>query len=278
MINRDLGELHGPVLLFGGAYSNLAATQSLRAHASRLNISHEQVICNGDIVAYCAEPERTIACIRDWGIAVVMGNCEESLGNNADECGCGFERGTSCALLADEWYSFSSARISTANRQWMQSLPQSITFSFGEMKFLVVHAALDSINRFIFPSTPDDVLRQQFSETAADVVIGGHCGIPFGRRWQSRFWLNTGVIGMPANDGTTDGWYLLLELREERIQARWKRLSYAWRNTQKLMQQAGLDNGYAVALGSGLWPSMDVLPPAERTQRGVALSLAPMLM
>ncbi|MFN7308458.1 MAG: hypothetical protein ACK5TQ_18045, partial [Acetobacteraceae bacterium] len=33
-------------------------------------------------------------------------------------------------------------------------------------------------------------------------------------------------------------------------------------------RMAGLPEGYAAALGSGIWPSCDVLPPAERARRG----------
>ena len=36
-----------------------------------------QVDFNPDVVAYCAEPVETVALIRDWGCAVVMGNCED---------------------------------------------------------------------------------------------------------------------------------------------------------------------------------------------------------
>ncbi len=32
---------------------------------------------------------------------------------------------------------------------------------------------------------------------------------------------------------------------------------------------------YALALGDGLWPSMDVLPPTERKQQGKRLKLSP---
>ena len=49
---RDLGPLQGPVLIFGGPYSNLLATQAMREAAASLNIPGENVICTGDVVAY----------------------------------------------------------------------------------------------------------------------------------------------------------------------------------------------------------------------------------
>ena len=44
----DLGELDAPVLLFGGPYSNLQATQALVELAKREGIPASHMICTGD--------------------------------------------------------------------------------------------------------------------------------------------------------------------------------------------------------------------------------------
>ena len=48
----DLGTLRGDVLLFGGPYGNLQATEALLAAASRLAIPAGNLVCTGDLVAY----------------------------------------------------------------------------------------------------------------------------------------------------------------------------------------------------------------------------------
>jgi hypothetical protein len=66
----DLGALApdaGPILVFGGPYSNIRALTALRRVADRLNIPAKRTICTGDIVAYCAEPAETVAAMRAWG-------------------------------------------------------------------------------------------------------------------------------------------------------------------------------------------------------------------
>lgn len=65
---------------------------------------------------------------------------------------------------------------------------------------------------------------------------------------------------MPASDGSLDGWYLLLSPVNGGIRAGWHRLRYDWRRAQLVMRQSGLADGYADALGTGLWPGMNVLP------------------
>lgn len=269
----DLGWLNGPMLLFGGPYSNLAATQAMRQRAEELAIPPERVICTGDVVAYCAEPQETVRLVRDWGIAVVMGNCEESLGERASDCGCGFEEGTTCSALSADWYQYATSRVSPSDQEWMRSLPKSLRFDLNGRSVLVVHGGVRRINRFIFPSTPETVKREELDFAGTDLLIGGHCGIPGGQFIADRAWLNAGVIGMPANDGTRGGWYLLLRPEGDRVRCCWRRLAYDAEQAYAGMYTAGLCRGYADTLLSGLWPSMDVLPEEERGRRGMTIAL-----
>ena len=275
MINpkRDLEQLNGSVLLFGGPYSNLAATEAMQAEAQRLQIPPERIICTGDIIAYCAEPVETLELIRRWGIHVVQGNCEQSLGAGAPDCGCGFDADSSCSLLSIEWYRYASQRISAEQQRWMAQLPGQLDFQLGSLQFSVVHGSPDSINEFIFPGTAQSLKQARLSATAADAVVGGHCGIPFGERLERGYWLNAGVIGMPANDGTRDGWYLLLEPDSDGVEARWYRLPYEAQTSRQRMQQADLCDAYAQALTSGRWPSVDILPEADRLEPATPLKL-----
>ena len=105
-----------PLLVFGGPYSNLRALEAMRARAAVLGIAPAQTICTGDVVAYCAEPEETVAAIREWGCHVIAGNCEEQLAAGADDCGCGFDAGTACDRAAKDWFSYAKPRISEASR------------------------------------------------------------------------------------------------------------------------------------------------------------------
>jgi len=66
---KPLIRVDGPILIFGGPYSNLAATAGVLAEAKRLGIAREQTICTGDLAAYCGDPAATIDLIRASGIA-----------------------------------------------------------------------------------------------------------------------------------------------------------------------------------------------------------------
>ena len=270
----DLGKITEKILVFGGPYSNLAASHALRVRARELSIPADHVICTGDLVAYCAEPDETLDLIRDWGIHVVMGNCEESLAFSEPDCGCGFEAGTSCSTLAITWYQFADRRVTQEHRDWMQTLPRCIDFEMAERRFKTVHGSLSSINEFVFASSDLAAKQAQIREAGTDAIIGGHSGIPFGQRIDDRYWLNAGVIGMPANDGSSEVWYMLIEPRTDGCDISWHVLDYDHEASKRSTIAAGMVE-YGHALGDGLWPSMDTLPDAERQQRGQPLDLPP---
>ncbi len=271
----ELGDIDKPLLVFGGPYSNLAATEAMLAQAEQLDFPPEQVICTGDVVAYCAEPEQTCQLLIESGIHVVMGNCEESLASEADDCGCGFEPGMLCSALSEQWYRYATQHISPETRQWMAQLPRALTFNLNNYRFRVIHGGVNQINRFIFASTDEQIKLEELQDAQADIIIGGHCGIPFGQKLGARAWLNAGVIGLPANDGSRSGWYLLLTPSAKEIEAKWQRLDYDHDRSFNRMQEAGL-NSYAQTLQTGLWPSMDILPGIERAQQGIILNPAPL--
>ncbi len=167
-----------PLLVFGGPYSNIRALDAMRRVADERRIPPARIICTGDVVAYCAEPEETVQAVRDWGCHVIAGNCEEQLAAGAADCGCGFEEGTACDLLAKGWYPFANARVSAGSRDWMASLPSSARFHWQGLDILVVHGGVEVVNQFIFASETS-VLDAQLAKARADLVIAGHAGIPF---------------------------------------------------------------------------------------------------
>ncbi len=258
------------LLVFGGPYSNLPALEAMRAKAAQLGISAAHTICTGDVVAYCAEPEETVAAIRAWGCHVIAGNCEEQLAANADDCGCGFADDTACHRAAKDWYSFARQRISADSRAWMAALPGHLAFMFAGHRVRVVHGGVARINRFVFASARA-VLAEELAAAAADVVVGGHAGLPFAAEVQGRVWFNPGAIGMPANDGTPDVWYGLMTRVGGDLVLTAHRLPYDHARASSSTVHAGHADGYAQALQSGLWPSLDVLPSAERAMTGQAL-------
>ena len=260
--------------MFGGCYSNLQATHALLAEARRLGVPPERMVCTGDVIAYGADPRATLALVRDAGIATVMGNCEESLGADAEDCGCGFAPGSACDRLSAAWFAHASREVEADDRRWMAGLPRRIDLLFGRRRTAVVHGAPSRINRFVFASMTDEEIAAEIALTGADGVIGGHCGLPFTRRIGSLMWHNSGAVGLPANDGTPRAWFSLLIPRGDDVEVRHLPLHYDHAAAARAMQAAGLPADYAETMQSGIWPSFDVLPPEEQARTGTPLQAA----
>ncbi len=273
----SLGAVEAPLLVFGGPYGNLEALRALRREAHRLGLPPSQILCTGDLVAYCADPAAVVDEIREWGIAVVMGNVEELLAQGADDCACGYSAGSACDLLSSNWYAYADARIDGDARRWMARLPRRIDFTMNRRRIAAVHGAPSQINRFVFASTPAAEKLKELALAEADGIVGGHCGLPFADFPAAGFWGNAGVIGMPANDGTPRAWFALLAPGQAGIAVSLRPLDYDWRAAQRKMRAAGLPEAYAASLASGLWPPVDYLPPAESAAAGMPLAAVEVL-
>lgn len=264
MLHKHLGELRGTVLAFGGPYSNLQALQALEKTALNWNIAQSQIICTGDVVAYCGDPEGTLKLIRNTDYAVIAGNCEKQFAADANECGCGFTPGSQCSIYSEQWWPYADAYVTEKDRHWMANLPDIISFFHQGRRYAVIHGGITDISRFIWSVSPDTDFTEEFAaiETLigpVDAVIAGHSGIPFIREIAGKTWINTGAIGMPPHDGNPSTRFILISDSPEIHQ-----LDYDWRAAQNDMQMAGLTSGYDTALETGIWPSEGILPPELR--------------
>jgi len=264
-----LGALEGKVLVFGGVYSNLQALEALMSIAQENNIAAHHCICTGDIVGYCAEPEETVRLFKTWGAHSIAGNVELQLVEGAEDCGCDFTEGSRCDGFSKLWYPYAQSRLSKDSVDYMEGLPNHISFDYVGKKMGVLHGAMEHISEFIFQSSPEDIKLENFKNLDAEVILAGHCGLPFSQEIDKKLWINPGVIGMPANDGTPRVWYLILEEENGELKYTHQYLEYDFQKAYQLMKSNHLPMEYADTLVSGLWDNMEILPEAERSLAGI---------
>lgn len=259
---HDCGDLKGTVVAFGGPSSNLHAVNAL-AEVTR-ELTRDNVICTGDVMAYCADPGATWTRTSEIAGTIVAGNCEKQLGTLDEGCGCGFEAGSTCDLASRAWYAHAATEAGPF-RQAMLSCPDIATFTLNGQRVAVIHGGVQEIARFIWPTSTQDVFRQEIRAInaacgAVDMVISGHCGIAFQRQIDDVLWINAGSIGLPPHDGRPQTRYLRLDGQGAVLE----RLSYDAEAAARAMRDAGLVQGYDICLETGYWPSEDVLPAQLR--------------
>jgi len=151
----------------------------------------------------------------------------------------------------------------------MHTLPNHLTFEFGGQKCIVVHGSYLETSGFIFKSTPWQVKADNFAAANADLILGGHCGLPFSDIREDKMWLNAGVIGMPANDATTRVWYMILEENGKgEISFSHHSFDYDHTKAADLMEENKLPLEYAHTLRTGLWDNCEILPDEETAAQG----------
>lgn len=264
---KNLGKLNGKLLFLGGVYSNLQSLQALQNWAVQNNYLPDKIFCTGDSPGYCAQPLECIQLIKEWGIHSIAGNVELQLRNNKDDCGCDFTTGGKCDLFSRNWYAYTKSKMNKQSIDWLHTLPHHIQFQHEEKKFTLVHGSWFHTSEFIFKSTPWLVKQHNFDATESDIIIAGHCGLPFADLKENKLWLNAGAIGMPANDGTDRVWFLTLN-EEDGGDYKFHHYCYDNNKASKLMRRNGLPPSYADALLTGIWDNCEILPEEETSLQG----------
>ncbi len=267
-MHKNIGNLTGPVLVFGGIYSNLQALEQLKVEAGKLGIEPNNIICTGDIVGYCAQPEESLQFVQKWGIHTVAGNVEIQLRENQDDCGCDFNENSTCDILSKQWYPYAKNKVSQNSIQFIQSIPEQLSFTYAKKKITVIHGSAEGVSDFVFKSTPWSIKKRSFEILETDVILAGHCGLPFTDKNESKLWINPGVIGMPANDGDTRVWYFILNDSNGTVSVSPQQLTYNYLLASQLMEDEKLPRNYSKTLITGIWDNCDILPKKETEQQG----------
>jgi alkylhydroperoxidase/carboxymuconolactone decarboxylase family protein len=325
MKERNLGTLTGPVLIFGGAYSNLDALVAVRAAAERRGIPSSNVICTGDTPGYCAEPQECLDLLEAWGCHAIAGNVESNLVAGTDDCGCGFGDGSRCDMFAKLWYSYAAKHVTQRGLDFMADLPDILRFKYAGRETVVLHGSPSNQSAFVWRSTSAVEKAQFCADAGAEVVVGGHCGLPFAHELHlshptnpgnltsfnpgsgptvdlqpatsnlqpatsnlqpatsnlqpatsnlQPLWLNAGVIGMPANDGTPRTWFMVLD-DAAGFDYDFHPLTYDHRAAKsKMIDDRRLPVSYAATLTTGIWDNTEIMPPAEEAREGIPLDPA----
>jgi len=260
------------MLLFGGVYSNLQALESLIQLAQREGIPPENCICTGDIIGYCGQPQQTLDTFKNWGVHSILGNVEIQLRDDQEDCGCDFTTGSRCDGFSEIWYAFAKANLHTTTKHYLKSLPDHVIFDYAGRKIGVVHGSFDQVSQFIFKSTDWKEKQASLDALKADVIIAGHCGLPFADEKGEQLWLNPGVVGMPANDGATTTWAMILD-DTQGFDYGHIQLTYDQGTAIEHMKKNHLPMEYASTLETGIWDNMEILPAAEKKGQGKKMVL-----
>lgn len=195
--------------LFGGLYSNYLALESAIADAQQRNV--DAAYCLGDLGAFGPYPDRVFPLLKQHNIACVQGNYDDSIGNQLDDCQCGYTDPQD-NYFAQISYDYTLAKTSDQNRTWLRELPKEIRLQCDGLNVLLCHGSPRRTNEFLWESNSSPAFLERLAEEhQADVVVATHSGIHWQRELNhGRLFVNVGVLGRPENDGNTNVWYAVI--------------------------------------------------------------------
>lgn len=250
------------IALFGGIYSNHMALAAALDDARRRGIT--RFYCLGDLGAFGPHPDKVFRLLTDNEVETVQGNYDNSIGYALADCQCGYTdpRDNYFAQLS---YDYTLANTSEAFRAWMRDLPGSIRFEQAGRRVLLCHGSPRQTNEFLWESsTPTHFLEKFCNDFEADVIAATHTGLHWQRALSGgRLFVNVGVLGRPANDGTPRVWYTVLGADARTVE--FVPVDYDHGALAAEMQAEGLPAEFIETILSGWWTTcLEVLPAKER--------------
>jgi len=265
--NGNAGEWNGylagmRIAVCGGVYANPYALRAFLDDARRRGA--QRLYCLGDLGGFGAECD-AVRPLLD-GVETIAGNYDVAIGRGDEDCGCGYSdpRDNHYAQLL---YDYTRAHTSPAFAAWMRELPLERRFDCEGVDVHMVHGSPLAINDFVWESLDDDELAMRVAASGADLLLCTHTGIPWQRRHGDTLVVNVGTIGRPANDGSRDGWYALVDCAAGAAVAELVALPYDWRAHAASLRAAGLPEAFAETVETGWWTTcLEVVPPVERSR------------
>lgn len=209
------------IAVFSDIHANLPALQSVLADIR--NVGVDAMVCLGDLVGYAPFPNEVIEVIRDLGIPTVMGNYDQGVGFDLDDCGCAYrtEEERTLGHVSLRW---TRENVTEEHKAFLRNLLPRFELPAGPFRLLFVHGSPRRINEYLFPDRPDSSFLHMMAQEPANVLVCGHTHIPFFRKVDGLFVVNDGSVGRPK-DGDWRATWALLEVTET-LEVTFRRCEY----------------------------------------------------
>ena len=238
--------------IFGDIHGNLPALEAVFQDIETRRL--ENLYCLGDLVGYGTFPNEVVQFIRDRAIPTLMGNYDQGVGSDSDDCGCAYktEVDRRRGELSIAW---TNAHTTAANKAFLRTLPAHIPLPLEDLSVLLVHGSPRKVNEYMFEDRPDDYFERLLDGAHADVIVCGHTHLPYHKRLPSgRQIINAGSVGKPK-DHDPRACYLTLTGSGRDLTVQFQRVPYDIEHTAQAIEATaeigGMPHPYARMLRDG---------------------------
>jgi putative phosphoesterase len=237
--------------VFSDVHGNLAALESVWEDLQAQG--PEAVYCLGDLVGYGAHPNEVVELIRRQEVPTVMGNYDEGVGFDLDDCGCVY-KDPELKRLGDVSLAWTRKHTDPDHKHYLQSLPLQIRLEERRPRVLMVHGSPRRMNEYLYEDRPRATFERIAKLAGTEILLFGHTHLPYQKRVGETLFVNVGSVGRPK-DGDPRAGYALIELgRRPRVELR--RVEYDVEAEAVAIEQSDLPNHYASELRLGRTPAL----------------------
>ncbi|NWG16207.1 MAG: metallophosphoesterase family protein [Chloroflexi bacterium] len=235
-------------VVFGDIHANLPALEAVIADMDARRLTDRY--CLGDLVGYGTFPNEVIARIREMNVPTLMGNYDQGVGNDSDDCGCAYTNPVSEAL-GKRSIAWTNAHTSADHKAYLRQLPAHIPLQLGDLRVLLVHGSPRRVNEYLFEDRPDDSFERLLDVAEADVLVCGHTHLPYHKVLPSgRQVVNAGSVGKPK-DGDPRACYVVLSAEGAQLSVEFVRVPYDVEKTARAIEASEMPHEYAQMLRDG---------------------------
>jgi putative phosphoesterase len=237
--------------VFSDIHANLPAMEVVAAHIRQGG--YDGVYCLGDLGGYASEPNEIQALIEGMGCPTILGNYDEGVGFNLDDCGCHYVKPFDIEM-SNISFRWTREHTTDENKAWLRALPRNQRLEVEDRRILLCHGSPRSTTEYLFENRSDGYLRQFTpggkDDAQTDLIVFGHTHVPYHRAVNGVDFVNTGSVGRPK-DGDSRAGYCVLTLDKDHVQGEQIRLAYDVEEACARLIAAGLPAYFAEYLRTG---------------------------
>lgn len=240
------------ITVFGDIHGNLPALEAVFRDIEERGL--DNLYCLGDLVGYGTFPNEVVQFIRERSIPTLMGNYDQGVGNDSDDCGCAYkaEVDRQRGELSIAW---SNAHTTADNKAFLRALPATIPLQLDDLRVLLVHGSPRKVNEYMFEDRSDAYFERILDAAGVDVIVCGHTHLPYHKTLPSgRQIVNAGSVGKPKDHDPRAG-YVTLMADGHDLTVQFRRVPYDIERTAMAIEATpetgGMPHPYAQMLRDG---------------------------
>ena len=231
------------IAILSDIHGNLPALEAVLVDVAKQH--PDAVYCLGDLVGYGASPNEVTDRIRIEGMPTIMGNYDDGVGFDRDECGCAY-RDPIDQELGDRSLAWTKAHTAPYNKAFLRTLLKELRFEADGKRVLLVHGSPRKMNEYLFEDRPISSFQRLAASSNADIVAFGHTHKPYQKTVDGVLFVNAGSVGKPK-DLDWRACYVILEAGAVTL----RRVSYDVAKAAAAIRATALPHEFATDIETG---------------------------